>query len=115
MLTEASQGLLMHADDCTLTTPPQDPSPVWPDLILLVDNGEWVKWEEKNGEKNQLPSDSLRGCRYTLSNDSEPKASLFVSDGSFVLHFCNLICLSETLSQVIGCRCVVQQSVKRES
>jgi len=37
----------MHADDCTLTTPPQDPSPVWPDLILLVDNGEWVKKTRK--------------------------------------------------------------------
>lgn len=72
MLTEASQGLLMHADDCTLTTPPQDPSPVWPDLILLVDDGEWVKWEEKNRKKNQLPSDSLSEdavthCQMTLS------------------------------------------------
>lgn len=51
---EASQGLLMHADDCTLTTPPQDPSPVWPDLILLGDNGEWVKWGKKMGEKKSI-------------------------------------------------------------
>lgn len=51
---EVSQGLLMHADDCTLTTPPQDPSPVWPDLILLGDNGEWVKWGKKMGEKKSI-------------------------------------------------------------
>lgn len=71
MLTEASQGLLMHADDCTLTTPPQDPSPLWPDLILLVDNGEWVKRGEKNEKKinylQTLSEDAVTHCQMTLS------------------------------------------------
>ncbi len=61
---EVSQGLLMHDDDCTLTTPPQDPCPVWTNVILLVDNREWVKWEKKINYLQILSEDALHTVKW---------------------------------------------------
>lgn len=114
MFIKASQGVLMHADRCTLTTSTRDSSPVKSDSISRQYRIKEIG-DQNGGKKNQLPSESLRGPCYTMSNDSEPKAFLSVSDASFVLHLCNLICLGGTLSRVNGCRCAVQESGKRES